>query len=1273
MKAYELMNKTTLQHISTLILAALIPLGVNTQAQQNQAWALPTEQDYAKTSTLWSTPQATQEDTYFACYGNSLLSRRMGQPDEEYRHLEKMLNTLPTHPLNEAVVWRLTKLQETSPLARKRYPDTLTQWEKHLLLSSASSEYLITVVREYLLQMYQSLGDKNKCREYSAHSGNLVQWDFVLGPFENEGLDIDSINIPKRLSEPHPEKEINLSTYPGWIKQVHRQPLTPGGYDGWIYPEMDVYPSGGTLYLGTRVNSASDKNILLALDTPDLAKLWLNGKPIAYKSINFLYTGDFEAVPVTLKKGTNYLVLKLVNVSSNMEYRVRLLDKNYTPLEIQQPSDIGKSCTIKYPELEPGSSIQSPLFLNPGLNEYISNTSFLCEGNLLAGRLLACEYLGHSGQFERVISPLNQLIKENPSWYLPNEIMGSLCQERVNQFNRSSARLLNQAQSYYTRTLELDPVSCPAIEGLFQLFLNKKQWDNATEYLHQMEKHHPTNWQVPAMHSILTWDQGWPNESESWLAKTTTANPAFSYAWQKLADYKEQRGLYSEAEPLRRYLYGFQKDNREVLNSLRNNLERQGKQRESSQMYEQFLSGQPLYFMDWIARGHYQMKLDHPQEALNCFSQATLTAPHQPGGYIALGDNLLWSGDTQKAITVFQQGLNCRPSDPELTERVRRLTGTPAFYEPFDMSLESVSTTGFDAANYPRASVIYLLDLMAVEYQSDGGTRTMTHQAIKILNEQGQEAYEEVTIPASAQVIMARTITPDGKIYQPTQVTQTGSGKTLSMYAVGKNTIIEYLYTESKPARRFSNQGFDNGLFFFQQTEDPMALSRLSLSLPSGLPFHYRNIPETFQPIIKKEGDRIVYTWTRESSIGIKQEPMMPAKQEILTNVLWSTWPNESAALQSLIDDISLRTFVTPEIKTQAHLLAEDSSSPLKTAQTVYSWILDKIATSSSSGGMITDTLLLKNGNTSDKTLLALALLRELGVKADLVLADNNPPSIQDATIPQQGTYDSFLLRVLIPNNNPVYLDFGSKYRPFGQLGDTLQGKPAIVCTQSGQEYISLPDIRFTQPDLVHHIILQPEKDGNCQVQGEILYQGDIATYIREIIEDPVRKKRIADEELNRLIPGFTLSTSQWTDVRELSSPLRLVFEGTSSQLLLKGEKGWTLQPLSLPLNMSRMVPSPTREQDYEIKGSVLHRDFNVRLVLPEGMQLIENPSQMTSLSPFGSYQLEWKNQANEWILKRTVLVPDLRIKPSDYGKFVDFCQKIDNVEKLPFQLIAEE
>jgi hypothetical protein len=90
-------------------------------------------------------------------------------------------------------------------------------------------------------------------------------------------------------------------------------------------------------YAVAYVTAAEDMKVTLALSTNDQGKAWLNGKPVFKFEDTRTLEKDTDRVDVTLTKGQNVLVLKVINEVNNWQACARFL-KDGAPVKNLQIS-----------------------------------------------------------------------------------------------------------------------------------------------------------------------------------------------------------------------------------------------------------------------------------------------------------------------------------------------------------------------------------------------------------------------------------------------------------------------------------------------------------------------------------------------------------------------------------------------------------------------------------------------------------------------------------------------------------------------------------------------------------------------------------------------------------------------------------------------------------------------------------------------------------------------------------------------------------------------
>ncbi len=1247
-----------IQFIILLLLAGGIASASEPESAEKNGWNYLTRQDDAAAEASF---QSAQSKGYDNLIGKAILQLKKGQHGNAMVYFRQALEYQPENPANEALFCLFSEFKYSTPESMASLPTLekmLSSYKKNL----PESAYLKTRLSEELQELYLARGETAKAKTLLGNMGYLTDWDFILGPFGKYG----SADLRERF---YPEEDMNQSQYQGWGRKVARSPVGEAFPEGRMNPDSWIYPTRGTLYLAGRVQLPESSQGWMGIKSNNPLRVWVNGKTTILRDLSNLAPSDYTWSPIHLNKGVNYIVLKIADSRGDRSFKLQLLNIQGIPLKFtslkSSDKDINK---VAYPPMD---AVQSATQQEIPPFSFESKEFPQLPGKLLQG--FYAKYYGWSRQAESIFLDLEN---QYPQWGYLKLHRGELYFREVSRQPMSSARYSNQARELFDTALSLDSSLPGASLGLGWSFLFQKQYDTALEYAAHLESQAPATFLAPALKGEIFKLKSWNQEAEKAFSLATSRNPAYRQAYQMLADIKSNAGLESEAEKLYTESRELDKSDRKSMDDLRRCLDNQGKHPQAAKLLAAYLEGLPLSFLDKIIQGDYALKEGNPTQAGNYFEGAVKLNPSQPLGYEKLADIALLEVNTTLALQYLEKASSLAPDRDDLYERIHRLNLASPFYQEFDIPLESVDTTGYDTAQYPRAAVIYLLDLMVTQYNQDGSSLNMIHQAVKIMNKEGRGKFEEISIPPGARLIFARTLGKDGKTYYPTQVTQTGAGKTLSMYAVEEDAVLDYCYTFTDNAGSRPGNNYNYGIYYFQEKEDPMALSRVTYLLPQGLDFKYRVYPDDFKGTLKDWASHPgwkTYQWEKKASPGIKEEPLMPELKEVAANVMVSTYPDWKAEYLPALEEYRVKADAGYWLNAKALELSQGLTTENEKIQAVYQFVTRKIVSGRGTGGTVTDTLLMGVGSVQDKTLLAKALLDLMQVKNELLLVATGEQLPNEAGIPLPGLFSRYLIYLPTHPDGIEYLDLGSQYRKVGLLSENLQGKEAIQLTGNPGRFMVLPDTKDTQPNNEHRLSLDIQPDGKCRIKGEILYQGEISTYLRDICQDPNKKKRIMDEEVNRLFPGLSVDTIGWIDMDEPGQPLGLSFRGASETLLTATPEGYVFNPVANKLYLGRYVSGAQRVYPMVIKDSIVHNDFELNIKIPEGWKLARIPDTLTDFSPFGSYQLQWDSpEAGQWRVRRSALIPELKIEVKDFPAFRDFCQKIDAVEKQPFALVKE-
>ncbi len=190
-----------------------------------------------------------------------------------------------------------------------------------------------------IAQALTKLGEKV---DISKHFAFLTHYS-VIGPFDNRGgIGLEAVYPP--------EKELQLkASYKGQLGNVTWQTVDSQGDYGVvdIAKQIKNY-KGSAMYLLTRFNSPTTRQVELRLGTDNAWKLWVNGTKLF--SRNEYHRGmalDQYRIPVTMKAGENLILLKVCQNEQTEDWaqiyqiQLRVCDSSGQGIASSQPAIVG--------------------------------------------------------------------------------------------------------------------------------------------------------------------------------------------------------------------------------------------------------------------------------------------------------------------------------------------------------------------------------------------------------------------------------------------------------------------------------------------------------------------------------------------------------------------------------------------------------------------------------------------------------------------------------------------------------------------------------------------------------------------------------------------------------------------------------------------------------------------------------------------------------------------------------------------------------------------
>ncbi|MHA7777432.1 DUF3857 domain-containing transglutaminase family protein [Roseibium sp. M-1] len=359
-------------------------------------------------------------------------------------------------------------------------------------------------------------------------------------------------------------------------------------------------------------------------------------------------------------------------------------------------------------------------------------------------------------------------------------------------------------------------------------------------------------------------------------------------------------------------------------------------------------------------------------------------------------------------------------------------TPIPAWVEDVQIPVEEA---GRDDRH--KNGLAWLLD--DIQYDWDGETRVAYyHSALKILSRQGLEAAAtleanfdpETQDWALHRVIIHRDgatldVTEEIKLEVLRREEDLDNGildGELTVHAniagvqVGDIVEISRSWTDSRPFFENSLSLTDHLNYTF-----PVVDSRIKLRVPAGTEMKYAVHGSNRSPDILRTGTHDVYVWQERNVSPVPSEENRPSEFPLFSYLEVSSWEDWNAVRDALLDSYHIQETLPPSYSPKVDdIRSKYTSQPLQMSEALQLVQNDirYVGIEIGAGGYVPrqPAIVVERGygDCKDKALLLTAILRDLGIGADVALVNSNAGYGLPDRLPSPFRFDHAIVRAEI-------------------------------------------------------------------------------------------------------------------------------------------------------------------------------------------------------------------------------------------------------------------
>ena len=570
----------------------------------------------------------------------------------------------------------------------------------------------------------------------------------------------------------------------------------------------------------------------------------------------------------------------------------------------------------------------------------------------------------------------------------------------------------------------------------------------------------------------------------------------------------------------------------------------------------------------------------------------------------------------------------------------------------------------------------HAVSYVAVYINSDEAVRDYSQIAISF-----NSFYEDIALE------FAKVRTPEGEmdsikpdatqIQSPTDENFYHDRKELlfSLPNVRKGSVIEFQYRYTDTKKIIPNQWFDSFSMNWWEgraagqgsRSDAVANTELSIIAPKNFTI-YANDLSAFgiNKTQHEKNDQQILTWKGrqlpkiELQSNMRRDEHQSAQLRASTMASWqqvANWANQ-LAIPHIITDANLDKLISE--------LAKKATTPQEKTKAVYQTIQEKVRyvfAHVGRGGYephnAFEVLTNGYGDCKDQTILAVTMLRKLGVKADPALLITRSRGIPDMSITSV-SFDHMIVHIPAqPGLAEMWMDTSGDKGLFPGFSVGLEGQPSLIVNADTTGIVTIPtlgaDKHFAHLDLV----FDKFEGKNTEASFSLTLGGEFEQHMRGLWQ----YSRERDKSFRELV-GHIYSSAEVTALTTKNADSLWEPFSVSGRYSFKNAWSGNTEPLAYGFNITQLINLFTdfrelhkpqdRLQDYENDpGYTLSTHIVFTRPSPSHMATLSSQGQNFDNSYFSLTQSGHEDNGN-YVIDQTLVVKPVRVSVQEYGKFYE-------------------
>lgn len=1078
--------------------------------------------------------------------------------------------------------------------------------------------------------------------------GSLEDWQ-ILGEFQNistSGFDknYDALN--------HPLNDITFTDKRGaGVKWFHPPYFR---LDKWI--DLTNYFEAGNaiVFAQTFIESATAQEIQIRAGVSGSLKVWVNDFLVISESEERNNDLDNYIRKVKLNSGYNRILVQVgESYAGRSNFLIRLTDANGNPI-----SNLKNTATPqKYDKATPYEVEKIPVFAE----KYFESLEH--EKSIPNQLLLSLCYLRDDKTFE-ARKVMEGLQAKYPKSTFVKSMFTDLFSKTDNRTGLESAQ-----ESIKTN----DPESAISLVLNHSFYVSKKDFVKTQEYIDKLEAMYgPDNKTVLSDKISLLATKGEIDKVVVIAEKAYGMYPDY-YPFMEikyLIEKEIKKNNNAAIDILKKYLKTNDSYNAsKYLSALYISL---GQFNKGIEVLDAEAKADPVsvvVLLD-IVRNYFQVQ--NYEKAKEYENKVIAIAPYNDVYQLDIAKINKSLKKNDEATVAYQKVLELNPNNYDAIRELRELQDKKPLFDYFEkVDVNKILSEAPKQENYPDDNSIILHEEVQTIIYPSGGSEEKHIMIAKVLNTKGIEAWKEYTASASgwqsyiineSEVIKANGQKVPGEV--------NGQDIVFTNLEIGDAVHVSYTvknYSQGQLANKFW------GTYYFSHYF-PYKTTKYSLLVAKNQPFQYTFSQNKIEPVKSVVEDFDLYVFENKNQAAIVREDRMPAIDDV-ANILHMTTISDWNFVSSWYNDMaSAKARPNYEVKEIINTLFKDKKnlSDLAKAKTIYNYITKTINYSSVSfrqSGLVPqepatvlNTLI---GDCKDVSTLFVAMCKEVGLKASLMLVNTRDNGLKSMMLPSIDF--NHCMAKLTLDNHDYYLELTSNYLPFATLYNSdLKSLYLDINNQKDKKTLQLMEPKKREAnEIIRKVNIKPINT-DLLIHEENIKIASMAASVRSVYTDlseKDRNKKMLDG-IKSALPNAELKSLSFKNL-ENGENRDSLFTSIDYSIKEDIKSIGGIQIITLPWSDKALASDININEDrkFSIDFTNLYNMDGERetivLEIPEGKNVIENIPSAKLSNAYLDYSLEVKTEKNKITFDRIFKIKGDIIPISDIPAFMEDYKKI--------------